>query len=241
MSFIFGRVFCGATPFGFSKVVVPSAKLFISLHSLPELLKSGGSSAVNTTLSGALSGDHYRHGVITKRLNVNLYSIAVFVVVITKTDAMLESMKTLLISAVLAAMTTASNAQTALEAWTADRTQIFDAAGIDPADFIWIARPIVVFAQSPNDPMFDEQIGLLTERIDELALRDVIVIADTDPETPSALRTALRPRGFMLAIIGKDGRIELRKPAPWDVREISRSIDKMPLRQQEIRDRRVVE
>jgi hypothetical protein len=36
-------------------------------------------------------------------------------------------------------------------------------------------------------------------------------------------------------IMGKDGEVELRKPRPWDVREISRTIDKMPLRQQEIR------
>ena len=34
-----------------------------------------------------------------------------------------------------------------------------------------------------------------------------------------------------------DGTILLRKPAPWDVREISRSIDKLPLRKQEVRDR----
>ena len=39
-------------------------------------------------------------------------------------------------------------------------------------------------------------------------------------------------------LIGKDGTVYLRKPFPWSVREISRSIDKMPLRQQEIRDRR---
>ena len=49
-------------------------------------------------------------------------------------------------------------------------------------------------------------------------------------------RRKFRPRGFMLTLIGKDGEVELRKPFPWDVREISRSIDKMPLRQQEIRD-----
>ena len=114
-------------------------------------------------------------------------------------------------------------------------------ADIDPAQFVWMARPIVVFAQTPNDPQYAHQMDLLTARIDELALRDVIVITDTNPDTPSALRNLLRPRGFMLAIISKDGRTALRKPAPWDVREISRSIDKMPLRQQEIRDRRVVE
>jgi hypothetical protein len=41
----------------------------------------------------------------------------------------------------------------------------------------------------------------------------------------------------MLALLAKDGTVMLRKPFPWNVREISRSIDKLPLRQQEIRDR----
>jgi hypothetical protein len=46
----------------------------------------------------------------------------------------------------------------------------------------------------------------------------------------------MRPRGFMLVLVDKEGQIELRKPFPWDVREITRSIDKMPLRQREIRE-----
>lgn len=150
-------------------------------------------------------------------------------------------MKALLISTVLASFASFATAQSALEAWEADRTQVFDAVDITLSDFHWIARPIVVFAQNPNDPLFTRQLSLLTERIEELAERDVIVITDTTPEPPSALRTALRPRGFTLAIIDKDGRTVLRKPAPWDVREITRSIDKMPLRQQEVRDRRVSE
>jgi hypothetical protein len=53
---------------------------------------------------------------------------------------------------------------------------------------------------------------LITSRIDELAERDVIVIADTDPDTLSELRKRLRPRAFMLALIGKDGGVALRKP-----------------------------
>jgi hypothetical protein len=40
----------------------------------------------------------------------------------------------------------------------------------------------------------------------------------------------------MMVLVGKDGQIKLRKPLPWDVREISRVIDKTPLRQQELRD-----
>ncbi len=149
-------------------------------------------------------------------------------------------MKSFLITAIAALWTTATAAQTTLDDWNSDRTQVFDATDITPEDFIWLARPLVVFAQSPLDPLFIEQMDLLADRIEELALRDVIIIADTDPTDPSALRQSLRPRAFMLALIGKDGRTALRKPAPWDVRELSRSIDKMPLRQQEIRDRRVI-
>jgi hypothetical protein len=76
---------------------------------------------------------------------------------------------------------------------------------------------------------------LIAADMGSLALRDVIVITDTDPAARSALRRELRPRGFNLVLIDKDGRVNLRKAEPWDVREISRQIDKMPLRQEEIR------
>lgn len=122
--------------------------------------------------------------------------------------------------------------------WEADRTIVFDATSIDLDDLIWVARPVVVFSDSPNDPRFLQQLELLNARMDELAERDVIVLVDTDPDAESAMRLRLRPRGFMLVIIGKDGEIELRKPDPRDVREITRTIDKMPLRQQEVVDRR---
>lgn len=125
--------------------------------------------------------------------------------------------------------------------WEADRSVVFDATSLNIDDLIWIARPVVVFADNPNDPRFVQQIDLLTARVDELAERDVIILVDTDPSAQSALRTRLRPRGFMLVIMGKDGEIELRKPAPWSVREITRSIDKMPLRQQEVELRRAAQ
>lgn len=113
----------------------------------------------------------------------------------------------------------------------------FSGAEISLEDFLWTARPIVVFADTPADPAFQRQMELLQARPHALAERDVVVITDTDPTGRSAVRLRLRPRGFMLVIIGKDGQVEIRKPAPWDVREISRTIDKMPLRQQEIRER----
>lgn len=106
------------------------------------------------------------------------------------------------------------------------------------AEFMYVARVLVVFADSPNDPRFVQQMEYLAERPQDLAERDVVVITDTDPAARSPIREALRPRGFDLVLIGKDGQRYLRKPLPWSLREISRSIDKMPLRQQELREMR---
>ncbi len=115
---------------------------------------------------------------------------------------------------------------------------IFSADEINLDDFLWLKRPLIVFADTPADPRFIEQMGYLTERFAVLDERDVVVITDTDPGARSAIRQRLRPRGFGLVLIGKDGVIHLRKPAPWQVREITRTIDKLPVRQQELREGR---
>lgn len=114
--------------------------------------------------------------------------------------------------------------------------QILPAEGIALEKFVWRNRLVVVFADSPADPRFSEQMEMLRARPSDLIARDVIVIVDTDPEARSEVRRTLRPRGFQVTLIGKDGEVELRKPSPWSSRELSRSIDKMPLRQQEIRE-----
>ena len=103
--------------------------------------------------------------------------------------------------------------------------------------FLWTRRPVVVFADTPADPRFQQQMELLRARPEGLIERDIVVIVDTEPEARSAIRAALRPRGFMLVLIAKDGTVNQRKPFPWNAREIERVIDKWPLRQQEIRER----
>ena len=113
---------------------------------------------------------------------------------------------------------------------------IQEAAEISLSDFLWTHRPIIVLADSPDDPRFVKQMSLLKADLSELAERNAIILTDTDPSLKSALREQLRPRGFMLVLIGKDGGVKLRKPFPWNVREISRVIDKMPMRRQEVND-----
>ena len=126
---------------------------------------------------------------------------------------------------------------TPLELWEADRSTVFEAADVSLDDFLWVARPVIVFAETDRNPEFQRQIELLQADLDSLAERDVVIITDAMPDPMSDIRRELRPRGFMMVLMGKDGVVELRKPSAWSVREISRSIDKMPLRQQEIRDR----
>lgn len=124
-----------------------------------------------------------------------------------------------------------------IDRWRADPATIFDASEIDLAALEYVARPLVVFANSPEQPEFVEQMRLLQRDLPGLAIRDVIIITDTDPDARGDVRRALRPRGFSLVLMDKDGRVALRKPEPWDVREIGRQIDKMPMRIQEIHER----
>ena len=104
--------------------------------------------------------------------------------------------------------------------------------------FEWAQRPIVIFANSDKDPNFISQMEFLSQDIKALKERDIVVLVDTNPSIPSALRKKFRPHGFSFILIGKDGQVKLRKPSPWNIREIARVIDKMPIRQQEITRKR---
>ncbi len=111
------------------------------------------------------------------------------------------------------------------------------AADVAEADLLYVSRPVIIFADSPNDPNFIRQMEILPRFYDDLALRDVILITDTDPATPSSLRKRLRPRGFALVIMDKDWGSAIRKPLPWEGREIVNSIDKMPIARAEALER----
>lgn len=102
---------------------------------------------------------------------------------------------------------------------------------------LYLSRPVVVFADSPNDPNYLRQMELLAANYPALAERDVILITDTDPAARSEWRLKLRPRGFSLVLMDKDLKPVIRKPLPWEVREITAAIDKFPLRRQEVLER----
>jgi len=131
-----------------------------------------------------------------------------------------------------------------IPAWAADGAAPSPEALIRPAEdtelsvFLWVSRPIVVFADTPADPRFQEQVEKLAAEAERLIERDVVVLTDTDPAARNPIRQQLHPRGFQLVLIGKDGGVKLRKPFPYSVREITATIDKTPLRQREVEERR---
>lgn len=97
----------------------------------------------------------------------------------------------------------------------------------------WVARPLVVFADTPEDPKFAEQMAEIEADPAPLEDRLVVVLTDTDPAANGPLRQRLRPNGFGLVLIDTDGRVAHRRPLPATVREISNMIDRMPSRREE--------
>ncbi|MEM7242505.1 MAG: DUF4174 domain-containing protein [Pseudomonadota bacterium] len=122
----------------------------------------------------------------------------------------------------------------ALEIWRDAPMTVFSAEEIDLSAFLWQARPVVIFANTAEDLRFQTQLENLLSEEDDVVERDIVIITDTDPAVLSPIRTALRPRDFHMVLIGKDGDVKLRKPRPWDMRELSRAIDKMPMRKREM-------
>jgi|GEM_PF-260260 len=116
----------------------------------------------------------------------------------------------------------------------APEARFLAAADVAPDDFLWSKRPVVVFADTEGDPAFAEQIDALQRGAAALDARDAVVVIDTDPAANSIWRQQFHPRGFSLLLIDKDGQVKIRRPSPWDVREIGRAIDRLPLRRQEI-------
>ena len=116
--------------------------------------------------------------------------------------------------------------------------QILEAAETDLDSLLWLHRIVAVMADTPNDPAFIEQLRRIEASPEDFIERDAVVIIDSDRNSGSELRRMLRPRGFMLAFIEKDGTVAQRRPSPRSVREINAVIDRFPLRRQEMLERR---
>jgi hypothetical protein len=104
----------------------------------------------------------------------------------------------------------------------------------DLSAYVGVARPVVVFADDRDDPRLQEQLEQLRRRASELEERDIVLLIDTDPSAGGTLRQQLRPHGFTVVLLNKDGAVALRRSHPTPARTLVRLIDRMPLRREEV-------
>lgn len=106
----------------------------------------------------------------------------------------------------------------------------------DTADlnqYRWHNRPVVIFAPSAKDADYIQQIAILNHNQAELAERDIIVLSDTSPAAHGQLRSQLKPQGFAVVLVGKDGGMKLRDTTPLSAEVLLSTIDRMPMRKAE--------
>lgn len=113
---------------------------------------------------------------------------------------------------------------------------------IDPlAQYLWVARPVVIFADSDRDPRVELQLEQFERDRAELEVRDVVVILDTEPgpsrSDTTPLRARFRPHGFNVLLIDKDGQVKMRRPGVVSASDLMRLIDRLPSRQEEMGSR----
>ncbi len=94
----------------------------------------------------------------------------------------------------------------------------------------WQYRPVVIFAPSETDLNYVHQMAMLEKSKAELAERDIIVLSDTSHASKGHLRAQLKPAGFEVVLIGKDGGMKIRETKPISSEDLLSTIDRMPMR-----------
>ena len=93
----------------------------------------------------------------------------------------------------------------------------------DLAAHLWKNRVLIVETPSQEDPRLVEQQRRFEENKAAMLERDLVV------------KTRLGAGVFQVTLIGKDGGRKWRQTEPFDIEELFRLIDSMPMRQSEIR------
>lgn len=103
----------------------------------------------------------------------------------------------------------------------------------DLSAYKWQSRPVVIFADAPQDGPLLMQLGLLDSAMAGLEERDILVFIDSQPDVRGLLRESLGIDGFHVLLIGKDGGVKLDVTEPISADALFETIDAMPMRQRE--------
>ncbi len=102
-------------------------------------------------------------------------------------------------------------------------------------------RVLLIFAPGKTDPRWQKQNALLQNSKAAFQDRDLVRLdyLETGGTPGTALRSryGVKPGQFRVLLIGKDGHVASGGPAPLAWSELREQIDRMPMRQQEMRRR----
>lgn len=116
----------------------------------------------------------------------------------------------------------------------------------------WENRILVLFASHSDDESYQTQMETFSSLQDELRDRDLVNISIFDREcstmndevisdsSSQSIREKLKPdmdgNSYSIYLIGKDGGVKLKKEEVLEPTELFRVIDRMPMRQREMRE-----
>jgi hypothetical protein len=104
----------------------------------------------------------------------------------------------------------------------------------------WTTRVLVVLAADPEGPDLAEQRRQIESLKDGAAERELVVVqppAGSAEETALRIQLGLGNEPFQAVLVGKDGGAKLRAAKPITALELMATIDAMPMRQNEMRQR----
>jgi hypothetical protein len=117
----------------------------------------------------------------------------------------------------------------------------FAASSVSIDQHTWHDRLLVIFAADPQSAQLAAQRAAIVETGRGFKERDLAlieVIGDSvkgASENASALRQrfGVKPRSFRALLVGKDGGVKIDSPQPISARELTSTIDAMPMRRHE--------
>ena len=113
------------------------------------------------------------------------------------------------------------------------------------ADMKWNRRPLVVFAPKSDDPRLQAQLDSVRKAQAGFAERDMALVVVAPGHSLSRAECAtlrrdleVEDQAFAVLLVGKDGGVKRRDAEPVSMVEVFAQIDRMPMRQAEMRGER---
>ena len=112
-------------------------------------------------------------------------------------------------------------------------------AGPDLAQYRDKNRVLLIFAPSARDPRWQRQAALLRRSEAEFTDRELLRfdVFASGPKADPALRARFHVKAgqFRVLLIGKDGHVAYGGPTPVPLAALTETIDRMPMRREEMR------